>query len=574
MAQDLGSRPWYDDWPEGVPKMIDIPDIGLGDLLKDTARRFPDDRAIIFLDSVMTYRELDDLVDRLATALTQMGLKKSDVVAMMLPNSPQFVITFYACQRVGITTTAINPTYKPLEIKHQLNDSGAKAFVVLDSVYAEAGKVLDQTKVQHLIGTNIVDLVKLSPIKKFLGKLLKKIPTGEMPANARKFTDLLKTAPNVPSVQINPVEDVAVLQYTGGTTGTPKGAMLTARNLVCNALMGKAWMAEATTQGRGYVGVLPLFHVFAMTCVMNIAVATGSFQLLFPRPPEHMTELGEQVQKWGKGSQLVMAGVAVLFNKINNTPGMENYDLSALDKCLSGAGPLPREVQLTFERKFGALVVEGYGLTESSPVTHANPFVLPAGRERVMGSIGLPFPNTDVKIMDLETGNKQMPFGPEGVGELCVKGPQVMKGYYNRPDETARTIRDGWLYTGDIAYMNERGWTFIMDRAKDLVKFKGFSVFPKEIEDYLFSHPDVLEVAVVGLPHPKVGEILKAFVVLKPDSVGKVKEEDIIAWCQENMTHYKVPSVVEFREELPKTMVGKVLRRVLKEEELSKAKSA
>jgi long-chain acyl-CoA synthetase len=575
MAQDLGSRPWYNDWPEGVPKMIDIPDVGLGDLLRDTAQRYPEERALIFLDSVMNYRELDGCVDRMATALTQLGLKKGDVVAMMLPNSPQFVITFYACQRVGITTTAINPTYKPLEIKHQLNDSGAKAFVVLDSVFAEAGKVLDQTKVQHLIGTNIVDLVKLSPVKKFLGKLLKKIPTGPMPAHAKKFTDLMKTAPNVPKVQINPAEDVAVLQYTGGTTGTPKGAMLTARNLVCNALMGKAWMGgEGSGQGRGYVGVLPLFHVFAMTCVMNIAVATGSFQLLFPRPPENMLDLGVQIEKWGKGFKLVMPGVAVLFNKINNTPGMEKFDLSAMDKCLSGAGPLPREVQLTFEKKYGAMVVEGYGLTESSPVTHANPFVLPAGRERVMGSIGLPFPNTDVKIMDLETGTKEMPFGPEGVGELCVKGPQVMKGYFQRPEETARTIRDGWLYTGDIAYMNERGWTFIMDRAKDLVKHKGFSVFPKEIEDYLFSHPDVLEVAVVGLPHPKVGEILKAFVVLKPDSKGKVKEEDIIAWCQENMTHYKVPSMVEFREELPKTMVGKVLRRVLKEEELSKAKSA
>ncbi|MCA1989987.1 MAG: long-chain fatty acid--CoA ligase, partial [Desulfarculus sp.] len=561
MAQDLGSRPWYNDWPEGVPKMIDIPDIGLGDLLRDTAKQYPDNKAIIFLDSVMSYRELDDYVDRLATAFDQMGIKKGDVVAMMLPNSPQFVITFYACQRIGVTTTAINPTYKPLEIKHQLNDSGAKAFVVLDSVYEAAGKVLDQTKVKHLIGTNIVDLVKLSPIKKFLGKLLKKIPTGQMPANALKFTDLLKTAPNPPKVTINPAEDVAVLQYTGGTTGTPKGGMLTARNLVSNALMGKAWIGGKFPSDGGYVGVLPLFHVFAMTCVMNIAVANGCFQLLFPKPPDSMLDWAAQVEKWGKGTQLIMPGVAVLFNKINNTPGIEKFDLSPLVKCLSGAGPLPREVQLTFEKKIGALVVEGYGLTESSPVTHANPFVLRPGVERVMGSIGLPFPNTDVKIMDLETGTQQMPYGPEGVGELCVKGPQVMKGYFNRPEESARTLRDGWLYTGDIAYMDERGWTFIMDRAKDLVKHKGFSVFPKEVEDYLFSHPDILEVAVVGLPHQKVGEILKAFVVLKPESKGKVSEQDIIEWCKENMTHYKVPSIVEFREELPKTMVGKVLRR-------------
>ncbi len=574
MAQDLGSRPWYNDWPEGVPKMIDIPDIGLGDLLRDTAKQYPDNKAIIFLDSVMSYRELDDCVDRLATAFDQLGVKKGDVVAMMLPNSPQFVITFYACQRIGVTITAINPTYKPLEIKHQLNDSGAKAFVVLDSVYAAAGKVLDQTKVKHLIGTNIVDQVKISPFKKFLGKLLKKIPSGEMPANALKYTDLLKTAPNLPKVTINPAEDVAVLQYTGGTTGTPKGGMLTARNLVANALMGRAWIGGAFPTGGGYVGVLPLFHVFAMTCVMNSAVVNGCFQLLFPKPPDSMLEWAAQLEKWGQGTQLMMPGVAVLFNKINNTQGIEKYDLKSLVKCMSGAGPLPREVQLTFEKKIGALVVEGYGLTESSPVTHANPFTLKPGVERVMGSIGLPFPNTDVKIMDLETGAQQMPYGPEGVGELCIKGPQVMKGYFNKPEESARTLRDGWLYTGDIAYMDERGWTFIMDRAKDLVKFKGFSVFPKEVEDYMFSHPDILEVAVVGLPHPKVGEILKAFVVLKPESKGKVDEQAIIEWCKENMTHYKVPSVVEFREELPKTMVGKVLRRVLKEEELSKAKPA
>ncbi len=572
MAQDLGDRPWYRHWPEGVPRMIDIPEIGLGDMLRDTARRYPGNKALIFLDSVMTYAELDQAVDRLATAFNNLGLKKGDVVALMLPNSPQFVITFYACQRLGIAATAINPTYKPLEVKHQLNDSGASALVVLDSVFESPGKVLKETKVKHLIGTNVVDMVKMSPVKKILGKLLKKIPTGPMPAEALKFTDLIKTAPAVPTVKVDPINDVAVLQYTGGTTGTPKGGMLTARNLVSNALCGKAWIGEDFPRGGGYVGVLPLFHVFAMTCVMNVAIATGCFQLLFPRPPEDMLEWAAQVEKWGKGTQLIMPGVAVLFNKINNTAGVEKFDLKPLVKCLSGAGPLPREVQLTFEKKIGSLVVEGYGLTESSPVTHANPFVLKPGTERVMGSIGLPFPNTDVKIMDLETGEKQMPYGPEGVGELCVKGPQVMKGYFNRPQETAKTIRDGWLYTGDIAYMDAEGWTFIMDRAKDLVKFKGYSVFPKEIEDYLFSHPAILEVAVVGLPHPKVGEILKAFVVLKPEHIGKITEAEIIDWCKENMTHYKVPSVVEFREVLPKTMVGKVLRRVLKDEELAKAK--
>ncbi|MCB2227146.1 MAG: long-chain fatty acid--CoA ligase [Desulfarculaceae bacterium] len=571
MAKDLGDRPWYGDWPQGVPKMIDFPKISLSDLLRDTTRQHPDNKAIVFLDSVMTYRELDDAVDRVATSFDKMGLKKGDVVALILPNSFQFVIAFYAAQRLGMAVTAINPTYKALEIKHQLNDSGAKALVVLDSVYAEAGRILDQTGIKYVIGTNVVDLVKMSGLKKWLGKKLGKIPTGQLPANAVPFKSLLDAAPNPPAVEVDPVNDIAALQYTGGTTGTPKGAMLTSYNLVSNAISGKDWIGKDLPTETGWLGVLPLFHVFAMTCCMNIAVATGGFMLLFPKPPDTMLEWGAEVQKWGKGTQLCMAGVAVLFNKINNTDGLDKYDLSPLTVCLSGAGPLPRDVQLKFEEKTGARVVEGYGLSESSPVVTANPIVDPPGKERVMGSIGLPFPSTDCKIMDIETGDTQLGLGEDQVGELCVKGPQVMKGYLNRPEETARTLRDGWLYTGDIAYMNERGWIFIMDRAKDLVKFKGFSVFPKEVEDYMFSHPDILEVAVVGLPHPKVGEILKAFVVLQPESVGKVSEEDIIAWCKENMTHYKVPSLVEFRDELPKTMVGKVLRRVLKEEEAAKA---
>ncbi|MCF8034056.1 MAG: long-chain fatty acid--CoA ligase [Desulfarculaceae bacterium] len=571
MAQDLGDRPWYGDWPQGVPKMIDFPNISLSDLLRDTTGQYPNEKAIVFLDSVMTYRELDDAVDRFATALANLGLVKGDVLALILPNSFQFVIAFYAAQRLGMAVTAINPTYKGLEIKHQLNDSGAKALVVLDSVYAEAGRILAQTGVKHVIGTNVVDLVQMSGLKKWLGKKLGKIPTGQLPANALSFKDLMATAPNPPQVTIDPMSDIAALQYTGGTTGTPKGAMLTSYNLVTNAISGKAWIGDDLPAATGWLGVLPLFHVFAMTCCMNIAVATGGFMLLFPKPPDTMLEWAAEVEKWGKGTQMCMAGVAVLFNKINNTEGLEKYDLSALTTCLSGAGPLPRDVQLKFEEKTGARVVEGYGLSESSPVVTANPIVDPPGKERVMGSIGLPFPNTDCKIMDIETGDNQLGLGEDQVGELCVKGPQVMKGYLNRPEESERTLRDGWLYTGDIAYMNERGWIFIMDRAKDLVKFKGFSVFPKEVEDYMFSHPDILEVAVIGLPHPKVGEILKAFVVLQPESEGKVSEEEIIAWCKENMTHYKVPSLVEFRDELPKTMVGKVLRRVLKEEEQAKA---
>ena len=573
MSNQMEARPWYGDWPEGVPKSIETPRIGLGELLRGTAREFPQNRAIVFLDSIVSYGELDDMVDRFAAGLAGLGLKKGDVAAIMLPNSHQFVVAYYACLRIGVIATAINPTYKPLEVKHQLNDSGAKALIVLDSVFESPAKVLAETGVRHVIGTNVVDLCGFSFIKRFLGKALGKIPSGKMPPETIAFSKLLQSPPNPPEVEIDPDRDLAVLQYTGGTTGTPKGAMLSHGNLVSNALACKAWLGDLG-QGLGAVGVLPLFHIFAMTCVMNVAVVTGGFQLLFPKPPDDFKEWAAQIEKWGKGSGLIMPGVAALFNKINNTKGIDQYDISSLRQCLSAAGPLPREVQKEFEANTSAIVVEGYGLSETSPVATANPFKMPGGKPRVMGSIGIPFIDTEIRIMDLETGEKQMPLGPDGVGEVCIKGPQVMQGYYNKPEETAACLRDGWFYSGDVGYMDERGWSYILDRAKDLIKHRGYSVFPAEVEDYLYAHPDILEVAVIGVPHPKVGEVVKAFVVPRPEAAGKLSQEDIIAWCQENITHYKAPSVIEFREELPKTLVGKVLRRVLRDEELSRMEGA
>lgn len=570
MLDDLGARPWYGDWPDQVPKAIEIPPIGLGELLRETARRHGPQKALVFLDSIITYAQLDRYVDRLATSLAKLGLGKGDVAALMLPNCHQFVIAFYACQRLGVITTAVNPMYKTLEVKHQLSDSGAKAFIVLDSVYPAVAQALEGSRVEHLIGTNIVDLCGFSRMKVFFGKLLRKIPTGAMPAHTISFIDLLQAEPDPPQVVIDPEKDVAVLQYTGGTTGLPKGAMLSQRNLLANALQCKAWLSRGDV-GTGFVAVLPLFHIYAMTTAMNFAVAVGGFQLLFPRPPVNYREWGAQVQKWGKGTNLIMPAVAALLSKIQNTKDIEKYDLSALEFCVSGAGPLPEKVQMEFEKKIGCPVLEGYGLTEASPVTHCN---IVDGVRR-LGSIGLPFPNTDAKIMDLETGKKQMGLGPDEAGELCVKGPQVMMGYHNQPGETAHALRDGWLYTGDVAYMDERGWTFIKDRTKDLIKYKGFSVFPTEVENYLYAHPDILEAAVVGLPHPESGEMVKAFVVLKPESQEnkKISPQDIIEWCRQHMTKFKAPKEVEFLEELPKNTVGKVLRRELREKELAKLNS-
>ncbi|MBW1668389.1 MAG: long-chain fatty acid--CoA ligase [Deltaproteobacteria bacterium] len=584
--ESLGERIWYKYWPPQVPKCLDYPDCTLAEFLREAAGKYGSRPAVFFLDAQVTYSQLWEMVQRLAASLAGLGLKKGDVCAIMLPNSIQFVFSFYACQLIGVTTTAINPTYKALEIQHQLNDSGSKALIVLDAVFEEAGKALKETGVDMVIGTNVVDLCGFSSLKVLLGKLVKKIPTGDLPADCLKLTDLLKTESKPPAVDVDP-DEVAVLQYTGGTTGLPKGAMLTHRNVVSNAVMCDAWLCKKDPS-MGIVGVLPLFHSFGMTTVMNTAIRTGAFQLLFPKPPADTAELCAAIEKYSAKGGLIMPGVAVLFNKINTHPKAKNYDLSGLKMAVSGAGPLPLEVQNNFEALTKSVIVEGYGLSEASPVTHANPIV----GHRKQGTIGLPYPDTDMKIMDKETGTKELPPLPFAVadtggltkeqaeeaqaytGELVVKGPQVMKGYLNRPEETSATIRDGWLYTGDIACVDADGYTIIRDRAKDMIKFKGYAIFPAEVEDMLHKHPAVQGAAVIGIPHEKVGEVVKAFLVLDPAARGQVKPEDIQEWAKDKMSHYKIPSTIEFREELPTTTVGKVLRRVLKEEEVAKQKKS
>ncbi len=582
--ESLGERIWYKYWPPQVPKCLDYPDCTLAEFLKETAAKHGSKPAIIFLDAQVTYEELWEKVQRFATALADLGLKKGDVCALMLPNSIQFVVSFYACQLLGVTVTAINPTYKALEIQHQLKDSGAKVLIILDAVFEEAQEGIKGTRVATVVGTNIVDLCGFSALKVFLGKLLKKIPVGELPPGTLKFADLLNTKPIPPLFKTDP-EDVAVLQYTGGTTGLPKGAMLTHRNVVSNAVMCDAWLWKRE-QNMGIVGMLPLFHSFAMTTVMNTSIRLGGFQLLFPRPPSDMADLFTAIQKYSARGGIIMPGVAILFNKINTHPKVRRYDLSGLKMAVSGAGPLPLEVQNKFEEITGSIIVEGYGLSEATPVTHANPIY----GHRKLGTIGLPYPDTDIRIVDKETGTKEIPPLPFAVadtggltkeqseeaeaytGELIVKGPQVMKGYLNKPEETAATLRDGWLYTGDIACLDKDGYTLIRDRAKDMIKFKGYAIFPAEVEDLLHKHPDVRGAAVIGVPDEKVGEVVKAFIVLDPAKKGQVTAEGIQAWAKGMMTQYKIPSLVEFRDELPTTMVGKILRRVLKQEEMAKRK--
>ena len=580
----LGERIWYKKYPANVSRSLDYPDYTLADLLRKTAERRGTRVAISFLGASITYNQLWEMVRRMAKGLTDLGLVKGDVCALMLPNSIQFVVSYYACHLIGVTVTAINPTYKSMEIRHQLEDSGAKALIVLDAVYGEAREGIKGTGVSIVIGTNVVDLCGFSWLKVFLGRVLKKIPTGKLSPESLKLTDLMKSDPNPPNIKIDP-EDVAVLQYTGGTTGLPKGAMLTHRNLVSNAAQCDAWLWKKD-ENTGIIGVLPLFHAFAMTVVMNLSVRIGGFQLLFPRPPADLADLFAEIEKYSGKAGLIMPGVALLFNKMNNHPKAGEYDLSALTMAVSGAGPLPLEVQNRFEELTGSVIIEGYGLSEASPVTHGNPIY----GARKLGTIGLPFSDTDIRIMDKETGTRELPRLPFSVaeaggmtqeqaeeadaytGELVIKGPQVMKGYLNRPEETSLAIRDGWLYTGDIACIDAEGYTIIRDRIKDMIKGRGYAVFPAEVEEFLYKNPNIRNVAVIGVPDKNEGEVVKAFIELHPDKKGKVSAEDIQKWAKEKMAYYKVPSLIEFRDELPTTMVGKVLRRVLKEEERAKRK--
>lgn len=568
-------KPWFSKeagWPEEVDRQLELDTDTLYQMLERAVEKFGDGRAIWFqpLDATMSYNQLKDAVDRVATGLHRKGIKKGDVVAMMLPNSFQYVVGYYACARIGAVVTGVNPTYKPGEILHQLKTTNAKALIVLDALYEEqVAPIFEKSPCQLLIATNVVDMVQGNGFKKFLGKLLGKIPTGAVPGSAIPFLDLLASPPEPPQVEVS-ADDVHTYIMTGGTTGVPKAAVLTHSNCVNNAKQCVMWLYKLQINGAN-VGVLPLFHSFAMTAVMNSTIRYGGWMMLFPRPPEQEI----LVQKFidiGPEEGMIYCGAEILFQKLNEFLEDEaNHDTYArqlegkLTLCISGAGPLHRPIQEAFEKTTGGRLSEGYGLTEASPVVSACPF----WGERKVGTIGLPFPGTDWKIVDKEDHEKELGPGDENVGELAVAGPQVMKGYLNRPEETAETLveMDGkrWLLTGDLGFMDEQGRVTISDRKKQLIKYKGYSVFPKEVEELVGGHDAVSEVAVAGLPDQETGEIIKAWVVLRSERKGSLTEGELLAWCKENMTHYKVPRHIEFIDEVPKSPIGKVLRRELQE---------
>jgi len=565
-------KPWLSHYEDGVPAEVEIPDYPVTQNLINAAEEYPDRPALIFgnvveplgnmlMDATISYGELLDLTYRFAAALQDFGVERGDRVAVHLPNCPQFIIAYYATLMIGGIVVPCNPTYVEREIEHQLSDSGAETIVTLSLTYPRVKAIREQTGLKQVIVTNIKEY--FPGLLKFLFTLTKEKKEGHYQdisgdANTYWFQDVLSSAPERPADGDVDMEDAAVLMYTGGTTGIPKAAQLTQRNVQANAVQIHAWLPRMRQGKDSILTSLPLFHCYGMTTCMNLAILAAGSMILIPNPRVMLHIL----KSINAHHPTLYPGVPAMYVAINNYPEIEDFDVSSIRACISGAAPLPVEVQQKFQQLTGARLVEGYGLSEATPVTHANPIF---GENRI-GTIGLPFPNTDAKIVDAETGEEDL--APGEVGELVVQGPQVMKGYWRMPTETANTLRDGWLHTGDLSRMDEDGYFQIVDRKKDMILGAGgYNIYPREVEEVLYEHPKVKECAVVGVPvSVEKGERVKAFVVLKQGETAS--EEDLLAFCRENLAPYKVPRFIEFRDDLPKTMVGKILRRVLLEEEM------
>ena len=554
-------RPWLANYPEEIPATLTYKSEPVQTYLTNAAKEFPNKSAIHFMGKEMSYETLHEHACKLASYLQKLGLEKGDRVAMMLPNCPQAVVSYYGILLAGGVVVPTNPLYTEREIEYQMKDSGAKAIITLDILFPRVSKVFTQTNLEHIIVTAIKDYLPFPKnlIYPFIQKKQYGITVSVKHDGCHHLlTEIIKQSnKEIKSFSVDFEEDLAIIQYTGGTTGAPKGVMLTHRNLVSNAAMSNAWLYKCKRGEEIILAIIPFFHVYGMTAVMILSVMQGQKMVLLPKfDPEQTLKTIE------KQRPTLFPGAPTIYIGLLNHPDLSKYDLSSIDSCISGSAPLPVEVQEKFEEITGGKLVEGYGLTESSPVTHSN-FLW--DRPRIKGSIGVPWPDTDAVILSFETGE---PLPPGEIGEIAVKGPQVMKGYWNKPEETDQVLRDGWLLTGDLGYMNEEGYFFVVDRKKDMIIAGGFNIYPREIEEVMYEHPSVQEVVVVGVPDPYRGETVKAYIVLKESAT--TTEEELNSFARKHLASYKVPRMYEFRSELPKTAVGKILRRALVEEEKMK----
>jgi long-chain acyl-CoA synthetase len=574
-------RPWFASYPDDVPKTLgDYPERSLFSILEDAVRRFPDRPAAVWSvpgGKTLTYRQLMDEVERFSAVLTSLQVKKGDRVGLLLPNCPQYVIAYYATLRIGAVVVGNNPLYTQRELSHQLTDAGCDVVVVLDRLYPSLAAVASAFTPRETVVTSVTDYMKfpinvLAPIKLKKEARHEGTPWPPVPKDARVrwWKDVMRSAGAAPPVaEVDARNDPAGFIYTGGTTGLSKGAMLSHYNLVSNTVQGAAWFADLREGHEAVMCILPFFHSYGMTVCMNVGIYKAAKLVLQPR-----FVLDDCLKAIAKEKPTLFPGVPRLYIALNEAPETRKFDLSSIRACLSGAAPLPLAVAEKFESITGARLVEGYGLTETSPITHANPIT---GR-RKEGSIGLPIPDTDCKLVDLADPTK--PAEPGKEGELAIAGPQVMLGYWNRPEETAAMIREDaegrrWLYTGDISTVDEEGYFRIVDRKKDMILVSGFNVYPTDVEQVLYRHPAIEKVCVVGVPDDTTGEAVKAFVVLRQGQTAT--EVEIREWAKDpehGLTGYRAPKRIEFRDALPETLVGKVLRRVLLDEEKQKAGSS
>ncbi|MFC0522397.1 AMP-binding protein [Pontibacillus salicampi] len=553
-------RLWLEHYPEEIPTSISYDEKPLYAYLQDSAAKYEKKKALHFLGKELTYGELYEQVCSFASYLQGLGLEKGDRVAIMLPNTPQSVISYYGVLLAGGIVVQTNPLYMERELEYQLKDSGARMIVCLDILYPKVTNVKGKTDLEHVIVTGIKDYLPFP--KNMIYPMIQKrqykmVVHPEHGGDTHLFESIiLESDGDVTPVDIDSKEDLALLQYTGGTTGYPKGVMLTHFNLVANAQMSLAWLYKSKEGEESILAILPFFHVYGMTAVMNYSISIGAKMILLPK-----FEAKDVLKTIHKEKPTLFPGAPTIYIALLNHPSLSKYDLSSIEACISGSAPLPAEVQEQFEQVTNGKLVEGYGLTETSPITHSN-FVWGT---RVGGSIGVPWPDTDSTIFRTDTLEQA---DVDEIGEIAVKGPQVMKGYWNRPEETANVMKDGWFLTGDLGYMDERGYFYIVDRKKDMIIAGGFNIYPREIEEVLYEHESIQEAVVAGIPDPYRGETVKAYIVLKQGS--NVTEEELNEYCRKHLAAYKVPRMYEFREELPKTAVGKILRRALVDEEKKK----
>ncbi len=558
----MNECPWLQCYDAEVPHSLEYPNEDIQALVAKAAERHPERPALIFMGKTITYRQLMDLTARFAGGLKDLGLAKGDRVVLLMPNCPQFVISFLALQRLGVTAVLANPLNVERELIFKFHDSGAKGLIALDLLSQRVNKIRKEVTLDFIVYTSLADFLPfplnlLYPVKRGLDKSMPKVVI-ERDASTHFFKGLLKKGRPVPAAAGSP-EDLAVLIYSGGTTGVSKGIMLSQRAIVANAWQACSWVDMGLADS--LLALRPLLHGFGMSVCMNAPLSHGGTVILLPR-----FQAKEVVDAIVRHKPSLFAGVPTMFIAIKELPDIDSYDLKSLRGIFVGAAPLPLAVMREFESRTGAALIEGYGLTEAVTAVACNPF----RGKRKPGTIGIPFPDVRWRVVDLAEGKRDMP--PGEAGEIIIKCPELMSGYLNQPEKTDECLRDGWLYTGDIGVMDEEGYITLVDRKKDLVIVSGFNVFPSEVDEVLHDHPKVAEAVAVGLPHPKKGEYLKAYVV--PKAGQSIEPNEIIDFCKENLSAYMVPKEVEVRSELPKSMIGKVLRRSLREEEEKKWESA